>query len=115
MALLFSCGEEANNGIEPAGLMVFNAKIWTGVDCAGVENPAGRRLLRYGHAGQSNKVKSCTSVRTPVPGLRHLTAETRRIDAEGQFLMPGFMVLEKDRASEVPFRVRDAWIGWEKE
>jgi predicted amidohydrolase YtcJ len=90
MALLFSCGEEANNGIEPAGLMVFNAKIWTGVDCAGVENPADddycATAMLVNQQGKIMYVGQDTSAWTG-----HLTAETRRMDAEGQFLMPGFI------------------------
>ena len=96
--LLFLCvliitncsSEPATTDDATAALLIHNAKIWTGVDCSGVAEPAGddfcATALLVGDNGLILEVGSDTAAWS---GL--LTGTTRRIDAGGRFLMPGFV------------------------
>jgi predicted amidohydrolase YtcJ len=90
--LLFLCAcqqrePETGNQVD---LLVFNAKIWTGVDCPGVETAAAEdycaTAMIIGQGGQVMAVGNDTSA-----WIGQFDASTERLDADGQFVMPGFV------------------------
>ncbi|MFT7120799.1 MAG: putative amidohydrolase YtcJ [Neolewinella sp.] len=88
--LLTSCGEETPETGNQADLLVFNAKIWTGVDCPGVENAAGEDYCATAIiVGQGGRVLALGNDTTA--WASQLTATTQRINANNDFLMPGFI------------------------
>ncbi|MEM6772931.1 MAG: amidohydrolase family protein, partial [Bacteroidota bacterium] len=88
--LLVACGPEASVTGNQADLLVYNARIWTGVDCPGVEQAAGAdycaTAMLVGQGGKVMDVGSDTSAWSA-----QLSKTTTRIDAEGNFMMPGFI------------------------
>ncbi len=93
LAFLLGC-ETDRPGTETtgkdAGLLVFNARIWTGVDCPGVSDPAGAdycaTALLVGSDGNILGVGNDTAAWSG-----QLSGKTERLDADGQFLMPGLI------------------------
>jgi hypothetical protein len=86
-----SCGsDQSTTDTEQAALLVHNAKIWTGQDCPGVDNPAGEdycaTALLVGEDGKVMAVGNDTSAWSAMIGGR-----TERLDAGGNFVMPGFI------------------------
>ena len=73
-----------------AALLVHNARIWTGQDCAGVAAPAAEdycaTALLVSTDGKVLAVGNDTTA-----WADRLTATTERLDAAGNFLMPGFV------------------------
>ncbi|MBC6994715.1 amidohydrolase [Neolewinella lacunae] len=87
--LVVSCRDVPDTGNQ-ADLLVFNARIWTGVDCPGVSSPAAAdycaTALLIGQGGRVMAVGNDTS-----EWLAQITPATARLDAGGNFLMPGFI------------------------
>ncbi|MEL7160637.1 MAG: amidohydrolase [Bacteroidota bacterium] len=88
LLLLLGCGEEPATGNQ-ADLLVYNAKIWTGVDCPGVETPAGEDYCATAMSiGQDGRI---LAVGNDPESLIGVNESTERMDAEGHFIMPGFI------------------------
>ncbi len=89
LLLFVSCRQEADTGNQ-ADLLVFNAKIWTGVDCPGVTQAVAEdycaTALLVGQGGRVLAVGNDTSA-----WAGQITDATARLDAGGNFLMPGFI------------------------
>lgn len=92
-ALLFAvtaCTTERSEADNEASLLVFNARIWTGVDCPGVEAPAAddhcATALLVSQGGKVLAVGNDTS-----SWASQITEATERLNANGNFLMPGFI------------------------
>jgi len=91
MAIVTACTDaEPETEKQAADLLVFNAKIWTGQDCPGVETPAGEdhcaTALLVGQDGKVTAVGNDTAA-----WQSQLDAGTERLDAGGNFVMPGFI------------------------
>ncbi|WP_273444956.1 amidohydrolase [Neolewinella agarilytica] len=92
-ALLFAvtaCTNDTSEADNEASLLVFNARIWTGVDCPGVEAPAAddhcATALLVSQGGKVLAVGNDTS-----SWASQITEATERLNANGNFLMPGFI------------------------
>ncbi|SER41906.1 amidohydrolase [Neolewinella agarilytica] len=92
-ALLFAvtaCTTDTPEADNEASLLVFNARIWTGVDCPGVEAPAAddhcATALLVSQGGKVLAVGNDTS-----SWASQITEATERLNANGNFLMPGFI------------------------
>lgn len=92
LATLFvACGNDpASNGSSPAALLVHNAKIWTGQNCPGVDNPAAAdycaTALLVDVEGKVMAVGNDTAAWSAL-----INSQTERLDAGGHFVMPGFI------------------------
>lgn len=87
---LAGCTPDAPESSNQADLLVYNAKIWTGVDCPGVSDPAAEdycaTALLIGQDGLVLAVGNDTT-----GWGSQIDADTKRMDARGNFLMPGFI------------------------
>lgn len=90
LPLLFACETDPPVSGNQADLLVYNARIWTGADCPGIEVPAGddycATAIVIGQGGRIMAVGTDTSEWASM-----LQSSTKRIDAENRFMMPGFV------------------------
>ncbi len=88
--VLTACTTDAPETGNEASLLVFNARIWTGVDCPGVEVPAAddhcATAMLVSQEGKVLEVGNDTS-----RWASQVTEKTERLNANGNFLMPGFI------------------------
>lgn len=91
LSLCFTaCGSEEPETGNQADLLVYNARIWTGVDCPGVDQAAGEDFcataMLIGQGGRIMSVGSDTAA-----WASQLFPATQRVDANNEFIMPGFI------------------------
>ena len=88
--LFLACETNQSETGNQADLLVYNAKIWTGQGCAGVDEPAGEdycaTAMLIGQGGSVMEVGNDTSAWASM-----LAAGTERLNANGNFVMPGFV------------------------
>ena len=88
--LIVACSPDDPTTDTRASLLLHNARIWTGVDCPGVDQPAGEdycaTALLVGQDGRILAVGNDTTAWSD-----KLRPNTERIDAGGEFVMPGFI------------------------
>lgn len=87
---LFACsGDQPETGNQ-ADLLIHNARIWTGVDCPGIDQPAGddycATAMLIGQGGIILEVGNDTSAWAAI-----LDSDTKRVNAANRFIMPGFV------------------------
>ncbi|NJC24685.1 amidohydrolase [Neolewinella antarctica] len=83
--LNYSCGDKTNAD-GAAALLVYNASLWTEQGCADAgAGPCGTAML----VGQDGNIIAVGTDTTEWSDL--LSATTRRVDAGGNFVMPGFI------------------------
>ena len=88
--LLLACEPTAPETGNQADLLVYNAKIWTGQGCPGVETPAGESYCATAMIiGQGGRVMEVGNDTAGWSGM--LMADTERLNANGNFVMPGFV------------------------
>jgi len=89
--LLSGCTSDSTTPDVKAALLVLNAKIWTGKDCAGLTgSPAGEDYCATALlVGRDGKVIAVGN--DPDEWADQMDTNTERLDAEGRFLMPGFV------------------------
>ncbi|OAV45917.1 amidohydrolase [Lewinella sp. 4G2] len=94
LLLLVLCAACNNNesSTEGAKLLVYNAKIWTGKDCAGVQAGAAAGA---GYCGTTMLVAADGTVKAvgndTLDWTGKVNKKTVRLDANGQWIMPGFI------------------------
>lgn len=90
LLLVFSCETSEPVTGNQADLLIHNARIWTGVDCPGIDAPAGddycATAMIIGQGGKILAVGNDTSAWSAM-----LMNNTKRVDANGRFIMPGFV------------------------
>ena len=96
LLLFIACANQEPSADNQAGLLVYNAFIWTDADCYKAGEAAGAKLdgdpapcataLLVGPDGNLLAVGTDTS-----QWHSQLHAGTKRVDAGGHFLMPGFI------------------------
>ena len=93
--LLSACTADDSSDKQPASLLVHNARIWTGVDCPGVSAGTGGADAGAGVCGTAMLIDGEGRVaavgRDTGAWATELDASTRRLDAGGAWVMPGFI------------------------
>lgn len=88
--LLLACEPNQPETGNQVDLLVYNAKIWTGEGCPGVDQAAGEdycaTAMLIGQGGRVMEVGNDTSI-----WANMLQAGTERLNANGNFVMPGFV------------------------
>ena len=90
---LLACGSDINQSASSssASWLLFNGRIWTGVDCPGISGPAAADDY-CGTAIAIDETGKILGVGLDTLDLvEFLTPSTQRSDLEGQFLMPGLI------------------------
>ena len=89
--LLPACSDEPADAKSEAALLLYNARIWTGVGCPGIRGEAAGAgfcgtAMVVGDGGRVLAVGADTTA-----WATYLTASTTRVDATGAWVMPGFI------------------------